>query len=80
MDSVRLGIVGLGFIGQLHMRHALRATNAKVVAVADTSTVALKRAKAAGIEKTYTDYSEMFQDPTIDAVVVPCRRIYILDA
>jgi myo-inositol 2-dehydrogenase/D-chiro-inositol 1-dehydrogenase len=70
MDSVRLGIVGLGFIGQLHMRHALRAPNAKVVAVADTSTLALKRAKAAGIEKTYTDYTEMFHDPNIDAVVV----------
>ncbi len=62
--------MGLGFIGQLHLNHALQATNTEVTAVADTSNAALKRAKAAGVERTYTDYAEMFNDPNVDAVVI----------
>jgi UDP-N-acetylglucosamine 3-dehydrogenase len=70
LKNVNLGIVGLGAIGQLHLKHGLKLANARVVAVADTSKSALEQAKASGIESTYTDYNEMFKDPQVDAVII----------
>ncbi len=70
MDTVKLGIVGLGFIGQLHLKHGLRLANGQVVAAADTSPRALEAAKALGIKNTYSDYGEMLKNPDVDAVVI----------
>lgn len=70
MKIVKLGIVGLGAIGQLHLRHGLKLSNAEVVAVADTAKPALEHAKVLGVKKTYTDYNEMFKDPQVDAVLI----------
>jgi myo-inositol 2-dehydrogenase/D-chiro-inositol 1-dehydrogenase len=68
--TVKLGIIGLGNIGQLHLRHGLNLPNAEVVAVADTSVKALDRAKTLGIKKGYSDYVELLKDPQVDAVVI----------
>jgi UDP-N-acetylglucosamine 3-dehydrogenase len=70
MKIVKLGIVGLGAIGQLHLKHALKLENAELVAVADTAKPALERAKALGVKNTYTDYNEMFKNPQVDAVLI----------
>ncbi len=70
MKTVKLGIVGLGAIGQLHLKHGLKLANAEVVAVADTAKSALERAKALGVKSTYTDYTEMLKDPQVDAVLI----------
>jgi len=70
MHNVKLGIIGLGYIGQLHLKNALRLANAEVAAVADTSPKALERAKALGVKNLYADYAEMLRDPQVDAVVV----------
>ena len=70
MQSKKLGLIGIGGIGQLHLKHGLMLPNAEVVAVADTAKAALARAKAMGIKKTFTDYTEMFKDPQIDAVLI----------
>lgn len=70
MDTVRLGIIGLGFIGQLHLKHALQAVNVQVAAVADSSPRALEAAKALGIRKLYRSYDELLADREVDAVIV----------
>ena len=70
MKTVKLGIVGLGAIGQLHLKHGLKLANAEIVAVADTAKPALERAKALGVKSTYTDFNEMFKDPQVDAVLI----------
>ncbi|MGD0405350.1 MAG: Gfo/Idh/MocA family oxidoreductase [Candidatus Bathyarchaeia archaeon] len=70
MRNVKLGIIGLGYIGQIHLRHSLKLANAKVVAVADLSTKALKRAKDLGVKKTFNDYADLLKDPEVDAVLV----------
>jgi UDP-N-acetylglucosamine 3-dehydrogenase len=70
LNTVKLGIVGLGAIGQLHLKHGLKLANAEIVAVADTAKPALERAKACGVKTTYTDYTEMFKDPQVDAVLI----------
>jgi predicted dehydrogenase len=70
MKTVKLGLIGIGGIGQLHLKHALMISDAKVVAVADTAKPALERAKEAGVKNTYTDYMEMLRNPEVDAVLV----------
>jgi len=70
MKNIKLGIIGLGNVGMLHLRHSLKLANAQVVSVADTSVKALEKAKALGIKHSFTDYAEMLRDPQIDAVLI----------
>ena len=70
MRNVKLGIIGLGYIGQIHLRHSLKLANAEVVAVADLSTKALERAKSLGIKKTFIDYADLLKDPDVEAVLI----------
>ncbi|MCW3983053.1 MAG: Gfo/Idh/MocA family oxidoreductase [Candidatus Bathyarchaeota archaeon] len=68
--KIKLGIIGVGGIGQLHLKHALRLGNAEVYCVADTSKSALQAAKALGVKNTYNDYTEMLKTPELDAVII----------
>ena len=70
MRTVKLGIIGLGYIGQVHLRHSLKLPSAEVSAVADLSKKALKKAKSSGIKKTFTAYEELIKDPDVDAVII----------
>lgn len=70
MDRVKLGLIGLGFIGRVHMLNCLRLSEARLVAVADVSEKALSMAKKLGVGKTYQDYRELLKDPEINAVIV----------
>jgi UDP-N-acetylglucosamine 3-dehydrogenase len=68
LDTAKLGIIGLGYIGKIHLRHGLKLKNANIVAVSDISEKAL--AKAMGIKKTYNNYELLLKDPEINAVVI----------
>jgi len=70
MKTVRLGIIGLGYIGQKHLRNGTKLQHAQVLAASDVSRKALVGAKNAGVRKTFTDYKQMLKDPAIDAVVI----------
>jgi predicted dehydrogenase len=71
MTKVSMGIVGTGIIGELHALAFNRLPHAELVAVCD-----LDEARAKGVAETYsvksvyTDYREMLDDPSIDAVSV----------
>jgi len=70
MQKIGLGIIGLGYIGEIHLRHALKMPNVNIVAVSDLSKKALKKAKNAGIKKTFTSYEQLLHEPNIDAVII----------
>jgi len=71
MKKVGLGLIGLGFIGKVHLRNSAKLKNARVLAVSDTSQRALKEAQTtAGIEKTFLNYKQLLKDDSIDAVVI----------
>ena len=82
MKTVKLGIIGLGYIGQIHLRHCRKIPNAEVLSAADVSAKALKNAKKSGVKKTFTSYSELLKDPEVEAVIIglpthlhlPCVR------
>jgi predicted dehydrogenase len=70
VKTLRFGIVGLGYIGRIHLRHVLSVPNAKVSAVADLSRKALNKAKKEGVKKVFTAYEDLLKDPEIDAVII----------
>ncbi|HYO89878.1 MAG TPA: Gfo/Idh/MocA family oxidoreductase [Candidatus Limnocylindrales bacterium] len=69
--KVRVGVIGVGFIGRVHLESLSRVPEAKVVAIADIEPVRLaEQAEIFGIKDTYADYKEMLARPDIDAVTV----------
>lgn len=73
MEKVKIGVLGAGRIGRLHITNLVQAVpNAEVVAIADPflndDTVAF--AGALGITKCSKDPQDIFADPSIDAVFV----------
>ncbi len=72
MKTLRIGVVGAGRIGKLHVSNLMtRVSNATVVAVTDVVAESAKElAQKFGIAKVYGDYKELVNDPEIDAVFV----------
>lgn len=69
MDKIKVGVIGTGFIGPVHIEAIRRQGNAEVVALSEIN-AELARAKAneLGIEKAYGDYRELLADDAIDVV------------
>ena len=68
---LRVGFVGLGKMGMLHLMNCRHIDNIRVVAAADRSKRALRKAKAFGATKFYTDYHDLFKNATdVDTVIV----------
>jgi len=70
VKSVRLGIIGLGYIGQIHLRHGMRLANTEVTAVADISAKELNKARNAGVKTVFKNYEDLLKNPSVDAVVI----------
>ena len=68
--EVRLGLIGLGYIGKVHLQNCLNLKFAKLVAVSDVSKKALRLAKKMGIKNTFNDYQQLLEDRSIDAVII----------
>lgn len=70
VKRIGLGIIGLGFVGQIHFRHSLRLADAQLIAVSDVSKRALEKAKNAGVKKAFRSYDDLLKDPEVECVVV----------
>jgi UDP-N-acetylglucosamine 3-dehydrogenase len=71
MNKVRVGVIGLGWFGEMHVTAYKGVYNAEVTAVCTRRPDRLKEvAQKYGIGKTYTDYHELLADPDIDAVSI----------
>lgn len=69
MNPIRVAIVGCGRISDLHQLGYKNREDAKIVAVCDTNKAnARKKARQWGVEKIYTDYSQVLQDREVDLV------------
>lgn len=69
--KLRIGVIGAGRIGKLHSNNlANRVPNAQLVCISDVYEPAAKaQAEKLGIAYT-TDYNDILNDPTIDAVFI----------
>ncbi|MEP7294231.1 MAG: Gfo/Idh/MocA family oxidoreductase [Chloroflexota bacterium] len=70
-QPLRIGIVGMGGIGETHLKAYRQLDDAVVVAVADPAEARLNlMATTYGIEDKYTDFRELLARDDIDAVTV----------
>lgn len=70
---VRLGIIGTGRIGRVHMAGIAQGSQNAVVKTAADPFLDEKTAqwaKSIGVERTTTDYREILEDPEIDGVLI----------
>jgi predicted dehydrogenase len=69
MKKIRAGVVGIGFIGAVHVEALKRVAQAEVVAICDSSPGAeAKVEQLGGISKWYASYDDMVKDPDIDSI------------
>ncbi|MFX3632207.1 MAG: Gfo/Idh/MocA family protein [Candidatus Pristimantibacillus sp.] len=70
-QPIRLGIIGAGAIGNIHMQTFKSLDNVKLVAVTDTYLpLAEQRAEEHGIEVVHANPQALLEDPSLDAVVI----------
>ncbi len=70
-EKVGVGFIGAGQISELHARAYRDNPTGRLVAVADIDPrVAEEKAKLYGAERWYTDYRELLEDESVDAVEV----------
>jgi len=65
MERLRVGVIGLGFIGSVHVEAIRRLGYAEVYAVCD---VDRERAAQLSIERCYENYTDIINDPSIDII------------
>lgn len=72
MDKVRFGIIGAGAVSDYHHVPGIRLDpRAELVAACDPNRELLeKRRTDWGIQKLYTDFHEIANDPDVDAVII----------
>ena len=68
MEIIKAGVIGIGFIGPIHIESLHRLGNVEVVALAGNNAAPDEKAKLMGIQKTYGDYKELLADPVIQVV------------
>lgn len=67
--TIRMGLVGPGFIAAHHLDAVRRLCNVEVVAIAGSSTAAAQhKAREWNVGDAYGDYRELIADPRIDVV------------
>ena len=70
-DSIGVAILGVGRMGETHLRNLIGLSQVKVVVVADPRREAAERGKAiAGAEEALTDVEKAIAHPAVDAVVI----------
>lgn len=72
MKKVKIGVIGAGRIGKVHVAALSQGvTEADVIAIADTDITSAKElAEKFGISQVYDDYKYILQNKDIDAVII----------
>jgi UDP-N-acetylglucosamine 3-dehydrogenase len=71
MDKLRIGVIGLGWFGEIHCETIVGIPNLELAALCTRRPDRLKQqAEKFGVKKTYRDYRDMLADKAIDAVSI----------
>ncbi len=71
MDRLRIGVIGLGWFGEIHCETIVGVPSLELAALCTRTPDRLAALGAKfGVTKTYTDYHDMLADPEIDAVSI----------
>jgi scyllo-inositol 2-dehydrogenase (NAD+) len=70
-EKLVVGVAGLGLIGEVRARNIAQLPNARLHAVASRrAEVAQEVAQRYNANRFYTDYTQLFNDPELDAVII----------
>src|SRR5687767_12381880 len=71
MDKLRIGVIGLGWFGEIHCETIVGIPNLELAALCTRRPDRLaEQAKKFGVKKIFTDYRVMLADKNIDAVSI----------
>ena len=71
MDRLRIGVIGLGWFGEIHCEAIIGVPNLELAALCTRTESRLgELAQKFGVKKTFTDYRKLLADPEIDAVSI----------
>ena len=71
MEKVRIGVIGLGWFGEMHAATYKHVYNAELAALCTRRPDRLaEMAEKYGVGKTYQDFGDLLADPDIDAVSI----------
>jgi predicted dehydrogenase len=72
MKRVGIGIIGCGYIADAaHIPNILSMPEAKIIAIADNKQEIIdKISNKYAIQRSYTDYRQMLENPEVDAVII----------
>jgi predicted dehydrogenase len=71
MDRLRIGVIGLGWFGEIHCETIVGIPNMELAALCTRTPERLaQQAEKFGVAKTYRDYRDMLADRDIDAVSI----------
>lgn len=73
MKKIRVGILGVGRFGRLHLRVLRQFIHCEVVAIADVNEELLREVAAEfGIEQTYRNADDMIRNSDLDVIDIVC--------
>ena len=70
LRTVNVGVIGVGAMGENHVRVYHKMDEANLIAVSDVNERALKKIERKYGAKGYTEYSELLENPDIEVVSV----------
>ncbi|MEO6178749.1 MAG: Gfo/Idh/MocA family oxidoreductase, partial [Devosia sp.] len=71
MDHLRIGVIGLGWFGEIHAETIVGVPNLELTALCTRTPQRLAAmGEKFGVKKLYRDYRDMLADPDIDAVSI----------
>ncbi|MEM5866964.1 MAG: Gfo/Idh/MocA family oxidoreductase [Candidatus Aenigmatarchaeota archaeon] len=70
LKKIHLGIIGLRFIGEVHLRNCLKLDSARVLAAASIPKKVLNYVITFGVKNLFTNYHELLKLKDLDAVIV----------
>jgi predicted dehydrogenase len=74
---IRVGVIGAGFIGPVHIESLRRLGNVEVVALAGSSQdSADRKAAMLSVPRAFGDFRDLIRDPEIDAVHITSPNVY----
>ena len=80
MNEVRVGVIGVGYLGEFHAEKYFRMDNVRLIGVVDTEPVRAKEVAAKFDTRAFTDYRELFGQVDAVSIAVPTERHFSVGA
>ncbi|WP_066186909.1 Gfo/Idh/MocA family protein [Gracilibacillus timonensis] len=71
MSKIKIGVIGLGSISEMHIQSYQKSEEAELIAVCDINQERLEqKAEDLGVSYAYTDYQELLANPEVEAISI----------